>query len=313
MVGAMVGGHYRVRALLGRTDRATVYVAGADGPGTPVVIKVLHAHRSRDGGAWRRLVHRARRAATVVHPGLAPVRGVGLLPDGRPWLATDYSAGAPLTLLLRGGRRLDLEVALGVLEQVSAVLAAAHTQGIVHGRVHAGNVLVERDEVWGPVARLLDLGGVELDPDLRGAHAPWCSPEWRAGARVGPAHDVYGLGVVVRRALRSDPPARLEEILRRCVLRDPARRYPTGVELHRDVCELRRSLEDSDPPSLEAACAARAPEPRWQVGHLVAPAAALLAALGAFLVGWAAVEGPAGPTELRAVPAVAVGEAPRAE
>ena len=107
------------------------------------------------------------------------------------------SPGPDLRRRLRSDGPLPPAVAAEVVAQVADALAYVHANGIVHGDVKPGNLLVPLD--GGPV-RLADFGVARrLDQPAGPTHATpeYVAPEVVAGGLPSPASDVYALGVVL--------------------------------------------------------------------------------------------------------------------
>ncbi|WP_432831458.1 serine/threonine-protein kinase [Dactylosporangium sp. CA-092794] len=112
-------------------------------------------------------------------------------------IAMELVAGPDLRRRLRAEGPLPPAVAAEVVAQVADALAYVHANGIVHGDVKPGNLLVPTD--GGPV-RLADFGVARrLDRPAGPTHATpeYVAPEVVAGDTPSPAADVYALGVVL--------------------------------------------------------------------------------------------------------------------
>ena len=146
---------------------------------------------------------KARAAARLSHPGIASVYDFGETLDGA-WLVMELVDGEPLSTLLRRERALPADRVLEVVAQTAAALQAAHACGVVHRDVKPGNLLVRPDGV----VKVTDFGiasaagAVPLTQtgQIVGTTS-YLSPEQAGGSGVGPASDLYSLGVVAYEAL----------------------------------------------------------------------------------------------------------------
>src|SRR5439155_4826309 len=127
----------------------------------------------------------------------------GVLPDGRPYLVSEYCPGGTLADLVRPAVAVVVE--LGAT--LAGTLARAHAEGVVHRDLKPANVLLRAD---GEPA-LADFG-LSVRPAggaSRGADAlsvEWAAPETLERGEYGPASDVYGLGATLYAVLAGRPP-----------------------------------------------------------------------------------------------------------
>jgi hypothetical protein len=174
-------------------DRAT---------GRAVAAKVLHPELLDDPDALQRLQAEAEIAGRLRHPHVVEVLGLwsdaGLRPGGASWvLVSERVDGVSLDTV--GPLAPEAVVALG-LELCGALRAAAEI-GLVHGDVRPGNVLVGASG-----ARLFDFGLGRLSSERSPLRPGETAPERLDGGEVSQASDVYGLGVVLHRALHGRLP-----------------------------------------------------------------------------------------------------------
>jgi eukaryotic-like serine/threonine-protein kinase len=179
------------------------------------------------------------RARRIEHPGLAAVDEVGEAGEG-VYVVREWVEGVPLP---RVGE-LPLPAALGLARQLAAALAAAHREGLVHGRVKPENLVLEIDGRL----RLADLGaGLVAGPAASVAAAErLLAPEQRSGATGDARSDVFAAAVLLHRlALGSWPgeapaaadalPPALSALLARAASDDPAARPADGAALLREL------------------------------------------------------------------------------
>jgi hypothetical protein len=202
-------GRYLVERKLGEGGMGAVYLARDTQLDRPVALKVPFLG-GPDGDSLRaRFLHQARAAAALHHPAVCPVFDVGET-DGTPYLTMPYLSGEPLSRRLARGP-LPVPGALALVEKLARALHFAHERGVVHRDLKPGNVLL--DERGEPVVMDFGLarraGDSHLTQEGEVMGTPmYMAPEQLMGqvAAMGPAADVYSLGVVLYELLTGAPP-----------------------------------------------------------------------------------------------------------
>jgi serine/threonine protein kinase len=284
-------------------------------------------------------VREARLAARLSHPNVVSVFDAGE-DEGRPYLVMEHVEGETLADVLARRGRLPAEEARELGVQAARGLAHAHAAGLVHRDVKPQNLLLRRDGTlkvadFG-IARALE-GTALTQPGTVLGTAAYLSPEQALGERVTAATDVYALGAVLYelltgrpplepesladladkqrrpsirpvRELAPDVPAELENLVMRCLARNPAYRPSTAGELERELAP-----PAAEPPTERIA----RPRVRHRRGGRRALGLALagLLVLAAILLAVTLVGGgspkPAAPPPPRAVPAIPHGADPQ--
>ncbi len=206
-------GTYRIVKELGRGGMGTVYEAAHTLLPRRAAIKIMHPELLRQPGMATRMVQEACILEELKrHAGIVRVFECGLLPDHRPYIVMELIEGESLASRLHRVPTLpSIEVAK-ILADVATVLSAVHQSGIVHRDLKPDNVLLTpRDEIyplriidWG-VARLGPMGRLTLDGMTPGTPI-YMSPEQATGRNIGPACDIYSLGVMAYEMLTGHPP-----------------------------------------------------------------------------------------------------------
>src|SRR5687768_14987968 len=102
--------------------------------GREVAVKLLTPLQAVDRDSHERVRSEARSAARLVHPNVASIFDFGVSSLGSrraPYIVMELAEGATLADHLAEGP-MDWRIAVRVCAEVSAALAAAHTQGVVH-------------------------------------------------------------------------------------------------------------------------------------------------------------------------------------
>lgn len=177
---------------------AIVYAGWHEELDRAVAVKVLAEHLADDLQFRARFLREARIASKLHHPSLVQVFDVAEL-DGLPAIVMELVGGGTLE-----GSRLTLEEAA----QVADGLAHAHALGIVHRDLKPANLLRAGD---GRV-KIADFGIARVAEATRLTQVGtvlgtlrYLSPEQAEGRDVGPAADVYALGVVLEELLEERP------------------------------------------------------------------------------------------------------------
>jgi hypothetical protein len=199
--GDLLSGRFRLTdPPIGAGQTGVVWPAIDEASGRSVAVKVVHPHLAEDPDTRARLGAAAGLAGSrVAHRAL--VESFGVFADGGSWfLVMERVDGASLDG--RSGEMAPAEVAV-LGEALAGALAALHAAGRVHGDVRPGNVLLGRG---GP--KLIDSGfGRAIGSEMALAGRPGqTAPEVLAGAPPRPGGDLYGLGVVLYRALSGQMP-----------------------------------------------------------------------------------------------------------
>jgi hypothetical protein len=261
----LLASRYRLVTLLETGGMAQVWRATDELLDRPVAVKLPAGDTRAAHLAWRE----ARLAARLSHPGIAAVHDYreAVRPDGSvaPFVVMELLSGETVAArLCDAGGPMPWGEAVSIAAAVAEALAAAHAAGVVHRDIKPGNVMLCPGGV-----KLLDFGisaaAGEADDDETGASfgtPAYAAPERLDGKPAEPATDLYGLGVLLFEMVSGDPPydvntweelaaaqahgptplpaalpARLRELITRCLDDNPARR-PTAAQARRVLTRL---------------------------------------------------------------------------
>jgi eukaryotic-like serine/threonine-protein kinase len=191
---------FRVGGLLGRGVGTEVYSAHDQVLDRPVAVKLFPA--DLDPTACRRVADEARALDRLDHRCLVSVFDGGVH-RSRPYLVMQLIRGQSLGARLRGGA-LPVELAVTMMALLADGLAHVHSRGVVHRDVKPSNVLLDRQSIpylgdFG-IALLSDQSRVTGAHEIVGTPA-YLAPEQVYGGPLGPAVDIYALGLVLLECL----------------------------------------------------------------------------------------------------------------
>ena len=184
----------------------------------PVTLKVISEKYVGDESARLRFLREARAAAKVRHPNLASVFHLGRS-GGEYFYAMEFVEGETLESLIKRSGRLEAKLALEVVSQVAAGLAAVHEQKLVHRDIKPTNIMVRLKDDGRVTAKIIDLGlakgvsehgsesAISTPGDFAGT-PEFASPEQFAGLSVDVRSDLYSLGVTLWSMLTGIAPFR---------------------------------------------------------------------------------------------------------
>jgi serine/threonine-protein kinase len=262
-------GQYQLVQRLGAGGMGEVYLAEHRLLKRPCAVKLIHAASAGDTEMLRRFEREVRATARLTHPNTVEIYDYGHAEDGTFYYVMEYLPGFDLDDLVTRYGPVPPARAAHFLRQLCGALQEAHAAGLVHRDIKPGNVLVCQHGGLHDVVKLLDFGlvlaagGGDDDPTrltARGAvlgTPAYMAPEQGRGAEAADARsDLYSLGALGYFLLAGRPPFQggtalgvmlahvqepvpplanapsdLEAVLRRCLAKAPADRFPEAGSL----------------------------------------------------------------------------------
>ena len=190
---------------------ARVYLAHDNVLDREVALKVLREQYADDEEFVERFRREAKNAASLNHPSIVQVYDRGRDKDGTYYMAMEYVPGGTLKDRIAEGGPLDPREAARIGSRVAEALSVAHDRGIVHRDIKSQNVLL--DASAGVKVADFGIARAASSETMTETNSVWgtaayMSPEQVGGKRVGPASDLYSLGVVLYEMLTGELPFR---------------------------------------------------------------------------------------------------------
>ena len=190
--GVVIGGRYRVEALLGRGGMGEVYRAADQTLGEVVALKIL-PEGARDAARLRLFMGEVRVARQITHRNVCRVHDVAEA-DGLLFMTMELVEGDDLASLLARPGALPTGRAAEIGRQICEGLAAAHDRGILHRDLKPANLMVDREGR----ARLMDFGVAGLAGSATSGGTPaYMAPELFDRGDASVQSDLYALGLVL--------------------------------------------------------------------------------------------------------------------
>lgn len=243
-----------------------VYRARDEELNDDVALKVLRADLGSDPKILERFRGELLLARQVSHKNVVRIHDIGEH-DGLRFLTMRFVEGRSLREVIEREGPLPLERALPIIRQVAEGLEQAHAAGVIHRDLKPANILLDGSgnafiTDFG-VARSLEGGGLTRAGGVVGT-PDYLSPEQIAGDPVDGRADLYALGILFYETLTGElpfrggsqaemlaqrlagrprdlsetgvrAPAHIRTVIRRCLERSPARRYPNARAFLEDL------------------------------------------------------------------------------
>ena len=260
-----------MRGLIGRGGMARVYLAEDVTTKRPVAVKILNRDVAAHRVARERFLREIEVAASIGHPNVVEVLDAGERPDGAPFIVLEFLHGESLGELLRRDGSVEEAFAVPMFARAAAGLAAAHKAGIIHRDVKPDNLVLVGERGAPYSLKVVDFGMAKLmeggklsQTGMTVGTLSYIAPEQAVGDPVDARTDVYGLGIVMYRAVTGRLPfdtvddalliahhlfvpprpprlvkpgldRRLEAVIVTALRKRPENRYPTMALLLEDL------------------------------------------------------------------------------
>jgi serine/threonine protein kinase/tetratricopeptide (TPR) repeat protein len=265
MIGEIVS-HYKILEKLGGGGMGVVYKAEDIKLKRQVALKFLPHDLTRDPIAKERFILEAQTASSLENYNICNIHEIDETKDGQLFICMAYYEGDTLKNKIEKDS-LSLSEILDFSLQISRGLNKAHTSGIIHRDIKPANVIITHDKT----IKILDFGLAKLMGMIRitktGAAMGtihYMSPEQACGKDVDHRTDIWSLGVVIYEmltgqlpfkgaydqaviysilneepanisVLKKDIPAKLRQIITKCLKKDPDERYQSMEELYNEL------------------------------------------------------------------------------
>lgn len=223
--GDLLAGRFRIVGFLGQGGMGEVYEAHDVELGERLALKTVRPQIAAQPGALARFRREINLARRVTHPNVCRIFDLRRHhPESHAgprraivFLTMELLGGETLSeRLARDGRLIPAE-ALPIVRQICDALAAAHRAGVIHRDFKSANVmLVPTPEGMRAVITDFGLARGAAGPEAAGititgadsivGSPSYMAPEQVSGDPVGPAADVYSLGVVLYEMMTGEPP-----------------------------------------------------------------------------------------------------------
>ena len=293
--GDVIDGRYRLDKELGRGGMSVVYRATQLALDRAVAVKMLLPEGTWDQTQLALFDREAKWARSLRHPHIIDILDYGQTTSGLPYMVLELLEGQAVKKALKGGPRDDAWVGRFAVQALKALMAA-HAQGVIHRDIKPSNLYLCAFAGDPEFVKVIDFGiAAAVQAASRDPLVPegtivgtplYIAPEQAMGEGVGPATDLYALGLVLAEALagrtvfpsdlgayeilklqlsRSPPPIEgavlrgpWGEVIERATRKDPTERTATAAEM----LEAVNAVIESDFEAPGARLSAYVPPPR---------------------------------------------------
>jgi tetratricopeptide (TPR) repeat protein/tRNA A-37 threonylcarbamoyl transferase component Bud32 len=271
VIGHVLAGKYQVERVLGQGGMGIVVQAFHVQLGQRVAIKFVLPEVMHNPEVHGRFLREAQAAALLKSAHVARVIDIGSLENGAPYMVMEYLDGENLEALLRRVGPLPVATAAAWLLEACEAVAEAHALGIIHRDLKPANLFLAHGAGGLQSIKVFDFGisklmsTSSLEPSLTRTASVMGSPTYaspeqlRSTKDVDHRTDIWALGVTLYQLVSADipwkadtlpelsikvavdpppplpaqlgVPAAFEQIIRRCLEKEPGRRYASIAAL----------------------------------------------------------------------------------
>jgi tetratricopeptide (TPR) repeat protein len=277
LIGDLAIGRYQYLDRLGAGGMGVVYKVFDIRNRITVAMKILRDNLSSSTKALDRFFREARIAATLNHRNIVKIHDYNISNlSGQSYIVMEYVDGQSLRDIIdhqfQSGDLIDMDYVAETLYygiQLADALDATHKKGIIHRDIKPDNIMITG---LGEV-KITDFGIVHIEeatftPSGAMLGTPrYMAPEQVTGVNVDGRSDIYSMGILLYESLVGSPPfmsgdisyqqvhkapvppreigttipQSVNDIILRCLAKNPEERYPDARSL---MGELAQALED---------------------------------------------------------------------
>lgn len=224
LLGRFIGDEFAIVGIIGTGGFGSVYRAIQQPIGRVVALKILHGHAGRRPEVRRRFIREAKALARLSDPNIVQFirfsevkseSGRGL--NDFFFIAQEYVDGEHLGRVIRNNSPMSWQRVRFLTRSILKALAAAHKQNITHRDLKPTNIMVCEDAFQGDLVKVLDFGIAKFlsDHEDEDEHTMtgtllgtpnYMSPEQIRNQPVGPASDLYAVGILMYEMLTGQRP-----------------------------------------------------------------------------------------------------------
>jgi serine/threonine-protein kinase len=266
--GTILLGKYQIEGLIGTGGMGHVVRASHLYLHQPVAIKLLLPEMAESASTVQRFLREAQATVKLRSEHIARVMDVGTTETGIPFMVMEFLDGNDLNQILRHHGPQAPAIVVDLMLQACEGIAEAHALGITHRDIKPSNFFITRRPDGSMLLKILDFGISKTSigySELTGIETVLGTPAYMAPEQMKSGHDadarsdLWSIGVVMYQLVSGRPPfagdsyaelvlkvgleppapmpvplpAGLNDIITRCLAKDPAQRHQNVGELAR--------------------------------------------------------------------------------
>lgn len=215
-IGQLSADKYVITGRISKGGMGAVYRAVQLPVEREVAFKVLRTEMEDSDQGRDRFIQEAKAISRLTHPNIIILHDFGFEKSGHPYMVMEYAPGIGMNEWMTQDD-INTERILVVAQQLLSALEEAHQQGIVHRDLKPENVIIISKGSQRDFVKLLDFGiariinesstrGLTREGEVFGT-PHYMAPEQAQGAKnIGPAADVYAIGIILFEMICGRPP-----------------------------------------------------------------------------------------------------------
>jgi len=192
-------GNYRLGNRIGEGGMGSVYLARDLRLERDVALKIIAPELARSDSLMARFRVEAIAQARLNHSNIVTIHSFDCQ-DDIYYIVMEFVSGKTLKTVIQEVGLLPVPRAMRIFSRILEGLAYAHSKGVCHRDIKPANILITRDDNvkigdFG-IAKVEGIDGLTRVGSMLGT-PHYCAPEQILGQRIGPAADIYSLGITL--------------------------------------------------------------------------------------------------------------------